>query len=63
MRTVPYLLLADVPQCFNLAKDITQHIWRVRSVRFDVHHTSLLLLELGETRSANRRDDLLPIQV
>ena len=47
----------------ELVKDITQHIWRVRSVRFDVHHTSLLLLELGETRSANRRDDLLPIQV
>jgi hypothetical protein len=58
MRTVPYLLLANVPQCFNLLQDITQHIWRVRSVRFDVHHTSLLLLELGETEVPNRRDDL-----
>jgi hypothetical protein len=63
MRTIPYLFLADVPQGFDLDKDITQHIWRVRSVRFDDHHISLLLLELGETRSANRRDDLLPIQV
>jgi hypothetical protein len=48
MRTVPYLFLSLHPQDFNPLQDITQHIWRVRSVRFDVDHTALLLLELGE---------------
>jgi hypothetical protein len=63
MRTVPSLFLSLHPQDFNLIQDITQHIWRVRSVRFDVHHIFLRLVELLETRSVNRRDGLLPIQV